>query len=80
MPRFGVASTLDLRDSLAAIHSEAGLLGRIHARQEAQRQRWRAREQYLWDAELEETAAAEDEVDKALARSLLGWLQVGEGW
>ena len=77
MPRFGVASTLDLRDSLAAIHCEAGLLGRIHARQEAQRQRWRARERYMW--ELEETAAAEDEVDKALARSLLGWLQVGEG-
>ena len=26
MPRFGVASTLDLRDSLAAIHLEVGLL------------------------------------------------------
>jgi hypothetical protein len=26
-----------------------------------QRQRWRAREQYPWDAELEEAAAAEDE-------------------
>ena len=76
MPRFGVASTLDLRDSLAAIHLEAGLLGRIHARQEAQLQRGRAREQYLWDAELEEAAAAEDEVDAALARSLLGWLRV----
>ena len=74
--RFGVASTLDLRDSLAAIHLEAGLLGRIHARQEAQQQRGRAREQYLWDAELEEAAAAEDEVDAALARSLLGWLRV----
>jgi len=27
VPRFGVASTLDLRDSLAAIHLEVGLLG-----------------------------------------------------
>ena len=54
------SSTLDLRGSLAAIHLD-GLLGRIHARHEVQRQRWRAREQYPWDAELEEAAAAEDE-------------------
>ena len=64
VPRFGVATTQDLRDSLAAIHREPGLLGRIHARQEARRKRGEAAD------------AAEDELDVALARSLLGWLRV----
>merc|ERR1740139_1025825 len=76
VPRFGVASTLDLRDSLAAIHREAGLVGRIHSRQEAQRQRWPARGEWVGGEELGKADAAEDEVDAALARSLLGWLRV----
>ena len=74
VPRFGVASTLDLRDSLAALHSEPGLLGRIHSLREAQRQRRAQRELGGGSASSEENETA-DEVDVAVSRSLLEWLR-----